>query len=143
MTWPHAILTVLLLGLNLYVLCNGDRYERLLAGALLADGLVKELTQNRVDFGAVQYGWLIGDSVLLAGVVAICVVSQKRWALVGAAFQIVTVYYDALRIFDKSADPWTYITYLIIVCAGLPIAMFVGVLLRTHRAVGADLKGRI
>lgn len=143
MTWPHAILTVLLLGLNLYVLRNGDRPERLLAAALLVDGLVDELTQNRVDFGAVQYGWLIGDSVLLAGVVAICFVSQKRWALVGAAFQIVTVYYDAIRIFDKSADPWTYITYLIIVCAGLPISMFVGVFLRTQRATGADLKGRI
>ena len=143
MTWPHAILTVLLLGLNLYVLRNGDRLERLLAAALLVDGLVNELTQNRVDFGAPQNGWLAGDSVLLAGVIAICVVSQKRWPLVGTAFQIVTVYYDGVRIFDKSADPWTYITYLIIVSAGLPITMFVGVILRTHRAAGAGLKGRV
>jgi len=131
------------MGFNLYVLRNGDKYERLLVAALLIDGLVNELTQNRVDFGAVQYGWLIGDSVLLAGVVAICVVTQKRWALVGAAFQIVTVYYDGVRIFDKSADPWTYITYLIIVSAGLPISMFVGVFLRTHKAGGAGLKGRV
>ena len=143
MTWPHAILTLLLMGFNLYVLRNGDKYERLLVAALLIDGLVNELTQNRVDFGAVQYGWLIGDSVLLAGVVAICVVTQKRWALVGAAFQIVTVYYDGVRIFDKSADPWTYITYLIIVSAGLPISMFVGVFLRTQKAGGAGLKGRV
>ena len=143
MTWPHAILTLLLLGLNLYVLRSGDRYERLLAAALLVDGLIDELTQNRVDFGAVQYGWLVGDSILLASIVMICVSSQKRWALVGAAFQLVTVYYDSVRIFDKSADPWTYITYMIIVSAGLPISMFVGVFLRTHRAIGADLKGRI
>lgn len=142
MTWPHAILTVLLLGLNFYVLRVGDRNERRLAAALLVDGLVDELTQNRADFGAVQYGWLFGDSVLFMGIAAICVISQKRWALAGAAFQIVTMYYDGVRIFDKSADPWTYITYLIIVSAGLPISMFVGVFLRTHRAVGADLKGK-
>ena len=128
---------------DIHVLRNGDRLERLLAAALLVDGLVNELTQNRVDFGAPQYGWLAGDSVLLAGVIAICVVSQKRWPLVGTAFQIVTVYYDGVRIFDKSADPWTYITYLIIVSAGLPITMFVGVILRTHRAAGAGLKGRV
>ena len=49
MTWPHAILTLLLMGFNLYVLRNGDKYERLLVAALLIDGLVNELTQNRVD----------------------------------------------------------------------------------------------
>jgi len=142
MTWPHAILVLLLLGFNLYVLGNGDRHERLLAAALLVDGLFNELTQNRADFGAVQYGWLIGDAILFAGVVWICFVSQKRWALVGAAFQMVTIYYDSMRIFDKSADAWTYITYLIIVSAGLPLSMFVGVLLRTRQAVGVDSQRR-
>lgn len=139
MTWPHAILTVLLLCLNLYVLRRGDRLERWLACALLADGLVNEVTQNRVDFGAVQNCWLMGDAALLAGVLVIAFVSQKRWALVGAAFQLVTVFYDSLRIFDTSADPWTYITYLILVSAGLPISLFVGVFGRTQGLVGADL----
>ena len=143
MTWLNVILTGLLLGGNLYVLRSGDGKERLLAGALLLNTLVYELTENRIDFGAVQFGWLIGDLALLAIVAIICVQTDKRWALVGAAFQIVTVYYDGVRIFDKSADPWTYITYLIIVSAGLPISLFVGVFLRTHRAVGVDLKGRI
>ena len=101
-----------------------------------------ELTENRIDFGAVQYGWLVGDLFLLLIVARICISSQKRWALVGASFQIVNVIYDLQRIFDKSADPWTYITYLIIVSAGLPISMFIGVFLRTRRAVRADLKGR-
>lgn len=119
---PHWVWPTILLSVCALAVWRGRDEERLAAGGQLANWALTILLV-RLNAGVistdVQWGVLIADAALLAGLLWIAMRSERYWPLFAAAFHLLVVVVHLGRIVDPRISGWAYIT------AGLVFAYLV------------------
>jgi Na+/melibiose symporter-like transporter len=107
-------------------LVRGGRPERIVATALAISYALVPLLQDRSHVQGVQYGVLFCDVVALLAVLYCVITTQRRWLLVGAAFQLLSVLCHFAAMQDGSPNVWGYLTAVILCGLGLDISLLAG-----------------
>jgi hypothetical protein len=107
-----------------FALWKGGRPERIVATAMILEFVVG--VSVRTSSENPHYLSLGLDIAVLAAVIYVAFTTQRRWALVGSALQILSILCYITRLLDPSILSWTYLTVGIALGYALLLALIYG-----------------
>jgi hypothetical protein len=111
---PQEIWRTALLATCAFAFWRGGRPERIAAFAFLIASFVQPLVLNTRNWLDPQWGVLVVDSVLLALLVGLALLTDRSWVLFCAAFQLLSVVIHIAILVDRSVAPLPYRRGLVI-----------------------------
>lgn len=108
LVWASTII-----GIGLLAFWRGGRDERLASYVLLAAWGLSVLLA-RTNFAQTEWGVLLIDAVLFAGLVAIALRSKRHWPLFAAGFHLLAIVTHIADTIDPAVEGWAYFTAEII-----------------------------
>lgn len=128
-----AFLAVLLAALTAALSCGG-KPERLGAAFLFAAAVLSPLVQHQ-RFAELEIGIAAIDAALLLALLALAIVSERKWPIYAAAFQAVAVLTHAARIITGPIDGNVYGDLLVLWSYPVALALLRGSLVEGPRGL--------
>ena len=112
-TFAEQIGAVVVLGVSGAAFKWGGAPERIAGWGVIAAWIASAAAINTRDWLSPQ--WVVAgiDLALLALLVFVALWSERTWALVASAFQLITVLVHIGRLIDRTFLGWTYISIMI------------------------------
>jgi hypothetical protein len=111
---PQEIWRTALIATCGFALWRGGRPERIVAFAFLLASFAQPLVLNTRNWLDPQWGVLVVDSVLLALLIALALLTDRTWLLFCTAFQLLSVTIHIAILVDRSVAPLPYRRALVI-----------------------------
>jgi len=93
-----------------FALWKGGRAERLVAAALLIENTISILIQTAHPATGPRYLTLSMDVAVLLVILYVAFSTNRRWALLASALQILSMLTYVARIIDPTVGSWAYLT---------------------------------